>query len=434
MKFPLVLVLLWSFSLVSHAQSVPPEPLSLPEALALARRNAPTLEAARARVEAAGARLRGARALPNPTLALAQPFAVSGERGATGGFDEGVLASQTIEGPGKRGARSAIARGEQSAATFDLAASGTSLDFAVKSAYFDVLRAAAERDLARETLENTGAFLVAARERERAGDAPKRDVLRAQTEVERAQTALETAVSEAQTRRATLASLTGAPEVLARPLSDALAFSPLRFEVGALESYALEHRADVLGARARLAARQAGIQSAKNARRPDAFVEARVAQLLPQSGDARGTSLRVGVTLPLFDFGQIKAGVAEARANLGEESANGLETLRVARLEVETARQNLLTSQKAVQSFQNGRLERAKTLLDMARDGYAEGATSLLEVLDARAVFRAEQTDYFRALAAYNTAVADLERSVGGVLPVPSASPDAAPSAGQPQP
>jgi cobalt-zinc-cadmium efflux system outer membrane protein len=350
-------------------------------------------------------------------LTLAQPFELTGPRGTTGGFDEGVLASQTIELFGKRSARTDLARKEASTARFDLAGSGTTLDFAVRSAYFEVQRAQAERDLAATTLQNAQAFSAAAQTQEKEGDVPRRDVLRAQTEVDRAQTALDQADSDLQTRRATLASLIGLPEDAPFQLSDPMGYAPFLIEKPSLEAYALEHRADVQSTQASTAAKLAGIAVAKAAGKPDAFVEFRSAQLFPQSGDTRGTSIRAGITMPLIDLGSNRAGVREARAELAEQAATNAETIRTARLEVESAINTLEAAAKAVESFEKGRLSRADELLDMAQTGYQEGANSFLEVLDARTVYRTERTDYLRALAAYNTALADLQRAAGGTLP-----------------
>jgi outer membrane protein TolC len=92
------------------------------------------------------------------------------------------------------------------------------------------------------------------------------------------------------------------------------------------------------------------------------------------------------------------------------------EALRVARLEVETAFNDLVRARKVVDSFETGRLQRAEQLLNMAQTGYSKGADSYLEVLDAQRVYLSEETDYARALASYNIAVATLERAVGGKL------------------
>ena len=58
----------------------------------------------------------------------------------------------------------------------------------------------------------------------------------------------------------------------------------------------------------------------------------------------------------------------------------------------------------------------AKELLDMAQIGYSKGANSYLELLDAQQVYRSEQIEYARALAAWNEALAALQRAVGGKL------------------
>ena len=64
----------------------------------------------------------------------------------------------------------------------------------------------------------------------------------------------------------------------------------------------------------------------------------------------------------------------------------------------------------------HGRLEHASQLLDMSQTGYEKGATSYLELLNAQHVYLSEQSDYTRALADYDIALAALSRAVGGVL------------------
>ena len=74
-------------------------------------------------------------------------------------------------------------------------------------------------------------------------------------------------------------------------------------------------------------------------------------------------------------------------------------------------------ARKTVESFRSGRLNRSRQLLEMAQTGYSAGANTYLELLDAQQVYRNEQTEYARALAAYNSARAALEKAVGGTLP-----------------
>jgi outer membrane protein TolC len=93
------------------------------------------------------------------------------------------------------------------------------------------------------------------------------------------------------------------------------------------------------------------------------------------------------------------------------------ETQRTALLDVQTAFRTLDQARQTVESFQAGRLDNAKELLTMAQTGYDKRASTYLELLDAQQVYRSEQVEYARALAAYNAAKAALQRAVGGQLP-----------------
>ena len=123
------------------------------------------------------------------------------------------------------------------------------------------------------------------------------------------------------------------------------------------------------------------------------------------------------LTFPLLDYGSIQAATRAARAALDEQSAVLDETRRKVRLDVETACILLEQARSAVRSFEDGRLDRARELLEMLRVGYGRGASSYLELLDAQRTWHVEQTDYVRAITAYNAVLATLRRAVGGALP-----------------
>lgn len=387
-------------------------PLALNDAFDVARRGSFSVGSAQARIQAAQARLRAAGAFPGTTLSVARAFGSTN----TGGFDEDIILSQVIEF-GKSGSRVRGARAEIEAAQFDRAGVGTDLDFAIRAAYFDALRADVERGLASSTLQTAQTFQNAAQLQFTAGDVPRANVVRSNIELSRAQAALVAAESERSVRLAVLKSLLAMPDEAPLDLADKLSFTPATYDLEALQVLAGQTRADLQSARATLQAKQAGVQAARALRRPDAFVEARRAAIAPYRGLDNGTSLRVGVVIPLFDFGRARAGVGEAQAGATEQQAILDQATRAARLDVATTYARFVAAQKAVQSFDAGRLTQARELLDMAQTGYERGANSYLELLDAQTVYRSEQADYARALASWNTALADLERAVGGKLP-----------------
>lgn len=391
-------------------------PLTLNDALDTARRGSFSIGSAKARIAAARARLQSAGALSGTTLTIARAFGKN-----TGGFDEDILLSQVIE-LGKRGSRIKGAQFDFQAAQFDRAGFDTSLDFAVRSAYYDALRADVELNLANDSLKTAQTFFDAAQMQFTAGDVPRANVVRSSIELSRAKAAVTQAQSDRDTRLAVLHSLFAMPYDAPLQLADKLSFAPQTYDLNALQTLASSTRNDLLSVRAAEKSREAAVQSAQSLSKPDAFIEARRAAISPYSDGAggrtpNGTSLRVGIVIPLFDFGRNRGAVNEARAGVQEQQAILYETTRAARLDVATTYANFVAAQKAVESFSNGRLAQSRELLDMAQIGYEHGANSYLELLDAQTVYRNERTDYARALATWNMAHADLERAVGGKLP-----------------
>jgi len=390
-----------------HAQTT--QRLSLAEAIRLAQARSPLATGAEARALGASARLRGAGALPNPTLQLS-PHVGSD----TGGLDEDILLTQTVELGDKRRQRIYAARAERDAAFAERTATGQDLAFNAQSAYYQALLADAEYQQAADALKTAQAFAQAAETQFQAGDVARSNVVRSGIEVARAEQTLAAAETERTNRYATLRSLTGLPPDTTLTLTDSLTFTPASYNLADLQAQALRNRPDLRAAQWLRDAREAALHGARAQSQPDLVLEARHRTLNPAD---TGSSLRFGLLFPIFDFGRNRADERAAQAALQEQEATLRENLRTVQLDVETAFNSLQQAQRAVESFQAGRLQRAKELLDMAQTGYDRGATSYLELLDAQQVYRSEQVEYARALANYNIAKATLQRAVGGTLP-----------------
>ena len=390
-----------------HAQAA--QKISLSDAIRMARENSPLSTGGYARIAGANGRLFGAGRLANPGLTIAAPYGRD-----TSQLDAPLIIAQNFELGDKLRQRVHAARGERDAAVSDFAGTTNDLIYNAQSAYYDALRADSERQLAADALAVTQTFAAAAQTQFEAGDAPRSNVVRSQIELARAQQTLIAAQTDAENRYAVLRSLTGMPQTATLALSDTLTYLPANYSLPALQTLALRNRPDVRSARYLRSARDADLHGARIADTPDLFIEARHNSYHFDSGN---NSLRIGFNIPLFDFGRTRAVEKSAQAALQEQSATLAETERVAKLDVETSYRNLEQARRAVESFQGGRLDRAKELLTMAQLGYSKGANSYLELLDAQQVYRSEQVEYTRSLAAYDTAKAALQRSVGGTLP-----------------
>lgn len=362
-----------------------------------------------ARVVGAAARLTGAGRLLNPVLSIAGHVGQN-----TGGTDEDILLSESFELGDKRRQRVLAARAEREAVTLDRQAARNDLAFAVSSAYYEAQRSDAARQLALDALDNARKFAETAQLQFTAGDVARTQVVRSRIEQSRAEQALAAAQTERANRFATLRSLIRMEGNSEFGVAATLPFTPATYKLEDLQQYALTRRPDLQSAQQTRASREALLHGARAQSQPDLFVEARHGNIDPTQG---GNTLRAGLLFPLYDFGRNRADASSAKAALSEQEAIISETRRVALLDVETAYRNLQQARLTVEGFRAGRLDNSRELLTMAQIGYAQGATTYLELLDAQQVYRTEQTDYTRALADYNIALAALQRAVGGQLP-----------------
>ncbi len=120
----------------------------------------------------------------------------------------------------------------------------------------------------------------------------------------------------------------------------------------------------------------------------------------------------VVVSVPLFEGGSIQAGIRKERARLAaaEERVRRLE-LRI-RLDVETSLLNIDSGKERVKTTEKA-IAQAQESLRIERLKYELGKGAIVDVLDAQSALLEAETGYYRALADYNTAVAQLRLATG---------------------
>jgi cobalt-zinc-cadmium efflux system outer membrane protein len=81
--------------------------------------------------------------------------------------------------------------------------------------------------------------------------------------------------------------------------------------------------------------------------------------------------------------------------------------------DVRNSYEGLRSSEKVVQLYDKGYLEKATQSLDITRFSYEHGAASLLDFLDAERSYRSVQLSYRQALATYMTSLEQLRQAAG---------------------
>lgn len=184
---------------------------------------------------------------------------------------------------------------------------------------------------------------------------------------------------------------------------------------------ALSDRPDYLAARSALEAQAKAVDAARAAQWPTVALEgsyggrwAAGTTDRPSGTDSSGDVGRVGVVvdIPIFEGGRIEARIRQERFRLmaARERLRQLE-LQV-QLDVETAVLNVGSARERVKATETA-IEQAKESLRIEREKYDLGKGAITDVLDAQSALLDSQTNYYRALADYNVALAQLRLATG---------------------
>ena len=186
---------------------------------------------------------------------------------------------------------------------------------------------------------------------------------------------------------------------------------------------AFENRPDYLAARAALEAQDRTVDAAHAAHWPTILLQGAYGGRWaadptdrPSGGNSSGDVGRVGIALdlPIFEGGRIDARVRQERARLSAERERLRRLELQVRLDVETAVLNIGSAAQRVEATGKA-IEQAEESLRIEREKYDMGKGSITDVLDAQSALLDSQTNYYRALADYSTAFAQLKLSVGGL-------------------
>lgn len=357
-----------------------PPPLTLEKALDIARHNRPTVQAAELRVEQAR-RQRSALLAPLPTRL---DFQTTTNRDLYGNDDDIVLA-QPIDLFGKRGANRSLGDAQVQLAQANLRQVLLDVQADVVERYADAAAAAQLVQTANAQLEVSERLVDATRRRAEGGAVPPVQVRRAALEVERARQNLKLRES----------SLLAAK----KRLGGALGTSQDKIESGdfaevqtaPIDTQTLSRqRADLLQLSSQVAIAQANVAVTRVQFRPEFELSARTS---PYSyGPNQPAGLRATLSIPLFDHGRSRNEVGAAQSEAEAERKALTDATDRALAELDAVNIELAAAVEQRESFERI-IADSRELVRIAEVGYQEGATALLEVLEAtRSLREAEES------------------------------------------
>lgn len=395
--------------------------LSVEDAIARAVRNNPRLSAAVRDMKAARSGVRSAQALANPNFVF-----TPGITSVSGSSDELVL-SQPLELNGTRSARAGVAGAQLRVTQAQAVVELRELVFNVRAAYYQLVQARSQQTLAADLLKNAEEFDGISRRLVEAGKRPGIELAQTGIEVSRAQQQVTLADAQAAGTGAVLNTLLGLPANAPLPPLSPLTPSADAVDEPALLRQALASRAEIASVQATREGFQQEARLARAEGRPDLAPQIRFGSLVrgvPESSSGNGFGIGIGISLPIFDYGSRRNRIRQAEDSARAQADRITAAQNQVRLEVTQAVAHLRAAQSIVTNYQDGVLERVKSLLDASQTGFREGQTSIVAVLEVRRTYAAIQTEYLNALISSVLARAELERATGsvpaGLLPVTS--------------
>jgi cobalt-zinc-cadmium efflux system outer membrane protein len=411
-RFVLSLVVVWCGWLPVSAIA---RDLSLAEVDQLVARANREVLAARRGIEAAGAGIMQADVRPNPVVSYnassigsqVGPGAVTDKR-----IDSIFRIDQVIERGNKRELRVDAARGIERVAVNDAGEVLRQQVLIARNAYTDLQQAQGKTEILGGVADLFSRTYSAAQTRLRAGDLATADVARVQVDFERAQSDLRVAQADLARAQFALAYLV-AEEASASGLraSDPwpAGAAPDPSEIQQAMTQYIESRPDVLSAKARIEATEKFRDLARSQRTRDVSIGAQFERF---PGTVPSNSVGFGVSIPLLIGNDFSGDIRRAEVD-HYAAVDALERVRaIAATDISRAASDLRAAADRRARYEGSLLAAAQRSADAAEFAFQRGATSVLEVLDARRTLRAVQlealaarTEFAKALHAWRASL-----------------------------
>jgi len=410
------------------------QPITLTQALELARRSNRDLQVSLLELQRTQALLKEAQAALLPNLSVSSDVtrsqSASGQlqdeliskQGGVGNNDEPGTAfnsqaqlSYDLYTSGRR--KAAIQEAEEQVRfnELDVERQSEEIRLSVTRAYYDLQQADEQVRIARSAVENAQASLRDAEALERAGVGTRFDVLRSQVNLANNTQQLTNNLSRQQTTRRQLATLLSAPPAVNITAADPVQLAGLwnqSLEQSIILAY--QNRPEL---HQQLAQRNISEQQRRQALATLGPQVSFVANynLLDQFDDGVGLtdgySVGVRATLNLYDGGAARARASQARANIAIAETRFASQRDQVRFQVEQAFTNQRSNLENVQTA-NVALEQAREALRLARLRFQAGVGTQTDVINSENDLTQAEGNRITAILDYNRALAELQRAV----------------------
>jgi len=283
----------------------------------------------------------------------------------------------------------------------------------VKKAYYDYFMLSKELQIHLEHVKILEEFEKISDAKFRTGTVSQQDVLKPQVELVMLHNDVLFIEQKIESARAAINVLLNRTDDAPLGKPKEIAPTDERYDLKQLQARALEVRPEILAATFKMKSSKAGLELAeREATYPDFSIGADYWQM-PDRDDAYG--LMFSVNLPWFTGKRS----AEARRMKLEARADEIAIERVRNRVLYEVRDGFLrveASRKSAILYKGELLPKSTQSVEVSRASYEKEKASFLDLLDAERSQRDIKLGYYKSLAEYASALADLERAVGADL------------------
>lgn len=393
------------------------EMLNLQRCIGIAIKRHPNIIAAMSTVDVNRSRIGQAQANYYPQLNWSSGYSKYSPVSTTTNrsFDEytsSATLKQNIYDFGKTATQVDIQRLNLDSSRLDLENTSEQLIINVKQAYYGLLQAKRNRDVALETVKQFEQHLEQARGFYEVGTKPKFDVTKAEVDRSNAKLNLIKAENALRIAKVNLNNTLGLPEAPEYEIEDNLLFKKYEIPLEGAIKRAYENRPDLKSIITKKNAAESSIELAKKGYYPTLSGNADYnwsGETFPLN---HGWDVGVTVTFPIFSGFLTKYQVNEARSNLNVLKANEEALRQGIFLEVQQAYLNLHEAEERISTAEIT-VRQAEENLELAKGRYAAGVGNPIEVTDAMVAYSNAKTAYIQALYDHKVAQASLEKAMG---------------------
>ena len=289
----------------------------------------------------------------------------------------GLALAQPLEFSDVRKARREIAESNVNYVSLNTEINQVELRSKVKQGFYQVL----QRQDGLRLMEEDRNLLQQIRERVKlrvdVGESPKYELIKADTEALAAERDYQAALVRVAEAKAFLQGLVGPSMPASYQVTGEL---PLKQSLPAIESLRDQVRQSpyLMQGRAASQTADAKLHLEQSLRNPGLTLKAGIEQ------DPDLTNFRLGIAVPLPLWNQRQGQIAEAVANINQVQAQLSERELALNRDLESSYQRYSIAKNQLNSFENGLLAQAESVLKIAESAYKYGERGILEYLDAQ--------------------------------------------------